>query len=50
MLRDAREDVSALDWTGPIQAEFTWTPDDELVLVEVNGRYWDRYRSRSSPA
>ncbi|MFC3476449.1 carboxylate--amine ligase [Halobacterium litoreum] len=36
----AGEVVAALDWTGPIQVEFMWTPDDEFYLVEVNGRYW----------
>jgi predicted ATP-grasp superfamily ATP-dependent carboligase len=32
--------VDALGWTGPIQVEFMWTPDDEFALIEVNGRYW----------
>jgi len=40
-LRDhAAEVVAELGWTGPIQVEFMWTPDDEFVLIEVNGRYW----------
>lgn len=40
MLAHAREVVAELGWTGPIQVEFMWTPDDEFYLVEVNGRYW----------
>ena len=40
LLKHAAEVVDALGWTGPIQVEFMWTPDDEFALIEVNGRYW----------
>jgi predicted ATP-grasp superfamily ATP-dependent carboligase len=40
LLEHAAEVVDTLGWTGPIQVEFMWTPDDEFVLIEVNGRYW----------
>lgn len=36
----AAEVLDALEWTGPAQVEFMWTPDGEFYLVEVNGRYW----------
>jgi predicted ATP-grasp superfamily ATP-dependent carboligase len=36
----AAEVVDALEWTGPAMVEFMRTPDDEFVLIEVNGRYW----------
>lgn len=40
LFEHAAEVVDTLGWTGPIQVEFMWTPDDEFVLIEVNGRYW----------
>lgn len=40
MLSHAREVIAELEWTGPIQVEFMWTPEDEFYLIEVNGRYW----------
>ena len=40
LLEHAAEVVDALGWTGPVQVEFMWTPDDEFSLIEVNGRYW----------
>ena len=40
LLEHASEVIEALGWTGPIQVEFMWTPDDEFALIEVNGRYW----------
>ncbi|MFC4552190.1 MULTISPECIES: carboxylate--amine ligase [Halorussus] len=36
----AREVLGALDWTGPAMVEYMRTPDDEVYLIEVNGRYW----------
>jgi predicted ATP-grasp superfamily ATP-dependent carboligase len=40
MRRYAERIVAALEWTGPAQIEFMQRPDDEFVLIEVNGRYW----------
>jgi predicted ATP-grasp superfamily ATP-dependent carboligase len=40
MLEYADRVLGALDWTGPAMVEFMRTPEDEYVLIEVNGRYW----------
>ncbi|QLG64313.1 carboxylate--amine ligase [Halorarum salinum] len=40
MAEYAAELLAALEWTGPAQVEFMWTPDGEFYLVEMNGRYW----------
>ncbi len=37
----ARNIISTLGWTGPIQLEFKWDADKkEFLLIEINPRFW----------
>ena len=41
LAHQARNIISALNWTGPIQLEFKWDAERrEFLLIEINPRFW----------